>query len=51
MNVKFLLSNSESPFIMELYKNYKIEIVQASRNINSIGSRRSKINEVLIRNY
>lgn len=51
MNVKFLLSNSESSFIMELYKNYKIEIVQASRNINSIGSRRSKINEVLIRNY
>lgn len=35
---KFLLSNSSTPFIKDLYKDYKIETVQANRNINSIAS-------------
>ncbi|MCH8519905.1 MAG: DNA adenine methylase [Nanoarchaeota archaeon] len=49
--VKFLLSNSATDFIKELYKDYTIEIVEVPRNINSVGSKRGKVDEVLIRNY
>lgn len=49
--VKFLLSNSDTDFIRELYKDYKIEIVKVPRNINSDASKRGKVNEVLVRNY
>lgn len=49
--VKFLLSNSATPFIEELYKDYDIIYVKAKRNINSVGKSRGKINEVLVRNY
>ena len=49
--IKFLLSNSETEFILELYKDYKIEIVQAKRSINSKGHKRGAVNEVLVRNY
>lgn len=48
---KFLLSNSATDFIKALYQDYTIEIVRAGRNINSVGSKRGKIDEVLIRNY
>jgi DNA adenine methylase len=51
INCKFLLSNSATPFILNLYKEYKIEIVKANRSINSKASNRGKINEVLVRNY
>lgn len=49
--IKFLLSNSASPFILEQYKNYNIEIIKAKRAINSNGSKRGNVDEVLIRNY
>ncbi|MCB0192654.1 MAG: DNA adenine methylase [Anaerolineae bacterium] len=48
---KFLLSNSATSFIRELYKDYQITIVGASRAINSVPSGRGKIEEVLVRNY
>lgn len=48
---KYLLSNSATPFILSLYKGYKIETVFVNRNINSVGTKRGKIEEVLIRNY
>ena len=48
---KFLLSNSATPYIMELYKNYIIEIVRVNRPINSDSTKRGKIDEVLVRNY
>lgn len=50
-NVKFLLSNSATDFILELYKDYKIEIVKAKRAINSQGDKRGEVDEVLVRNY
>lgn len=50
-NVKFLLSNSSTQFITELYKDYNISIIKAKRSINSNGSKRGRIDEVLIRNY
>lgn len=49
--IKFMLSNSATEFIKELYKDYNISIVQAKRVINSDASKRGAIEEVLIRNY
>lgn len=50
---KFLLSNSDckDKFLDELYKDYRVERVQASRSINSKGTRRGKISELAVRNY
>ena len=45
------LSNSATPFIKELYKNYTIDIVSAKRSVNSKADKRGEIEEVLIRNY
>ncbi|MGI6525045.1 MAG: DNA adenine methylase [Bdellovibrionota bacterium] len=49
--VKWMLSNSAAPLIMELYKGFNIYKVKAARVINSKGSGRGKITEVLITNY
>lgn len=49
--VKFLLSNSSTEFIKELYKDYDIIPVNAKRSINSVGSDRGEVEEVLVRNY
>lgn len=55
--VKFLLSNSATKFIIDLYesKEFKskitIDIVKAKRSINSNGNKRGEVDEVLIRNY
>lgn len=49
--VRFLLSNSSSNFILELYKDYKIEFVGAKRSINANGDARGEVKEVLVRNY
>ena len=48
-----MMSNSSVPLIHELYADYAdtTVIVKASRNINSKGSERDKVNEVLIMNY
>lgn len=55
---QWLLSNSDTTnldtnnrFFDDLYENYTIERVRASRSINSKGSKRGQINELLIRNY
>lgn len=50
-NIKFLLSNSSAPFILDLYKDYRIEFVGANRSINSVSGKRGEINEILVRNY
>lgn len=50
--IKFLLSNSSSPQIRDLYEErYEIFTVKANRSINSIGSDRGEVDEFLIRNY
>lgn len=49
--IKFMLSNSETDAVRELYADFHIESVQATRAINSKGSRRGKIGELVIRNY
>ncbi|MCD5413615.1 MAG: DNA adenine methylase [Clostridiales bacterium] len=49
--VKFLLSNSATEYILDLYKDYKVEIIKAKRSINSKGDKRGEVDEVLVRNY
>jgi DNA adenine methylase len=51
-NVKFIVSNSNTDFINELYKEYTIDVIKANRSINSDGNnRRKSAEEVLIKNY
>lgn len=49
--VRFMVSNSNAPLILDLYSNYKIELVYATRAINSKGHQRGKIPEVIVTNY
>lgn len=46
-----ILSNSDTALIRELYADYRIEVLQARRAINSKGSGRAAIPELLILNY
>lgn len=49
--IKFMLSNSGTDFIKELYSGYDIKIVKAKRSINSRGDGRGQVEEVVVRNY
>lgn len=49
--VRFMLSNSSAPTILELYKNYNIDFVYATRAINSNSQKRGKIAEVIVTNF
>ena len=51
LGVKFLLSNSDTKLVNELYANYNIKKVFASRAINANADGRGKITEILVRNY
>lgn len=52
-NVKIMLSNSDTPFIRDLYKAkaFNITTIQAPRMINCKATKRGAVNEVLITNY
>lgn len=49
--IKFMLSNSATDFIKDLYKDYSVFIVKAKRAINADSNKRGEIEEVIIRNY
>ena len=49
--VRFLLSNSAAPWVLERYKEFSVDEVPARRSVNSKAERRGAINEVLVRNY
>ncbi|MBQ7136833.1 MAG: DNA adenine methylase [Bacilli bacterium] len=49
--VKVMLSNHNTPLINELYKDFNIHIIEAKRNINSKGTGRGKVEEVIVTNY
>ncbi len=58
IGIDFMLSNSDclgkngaDSFFDDLFIDYKIERVWASRNVNAISSKRGKLSELLIRNY
>jgi len=46
-----MLSNSDTKFIKDLYSEYNINFVQATRMINCNGDKRGKVNEVVVTNY
>lgn len=47
----FMQSNSYTPFILDLYSDYVINIIYAPRFVNCVGSERGKMAEVVITNY
>ena len=56
--VDFMLSNSDclgkdgtDRFFDDLFMDYRIERVWATRNVNAIASKRGKLTELLVRNY
>jgi len=49
--IRFMLSNSSVEFIKELYVDYIITPVLASRSVNSVASHRGAVEELIIRNY
>ena len=49
--VKWMVSNSNTTLIQELYRGFKVEPVGASRAINSKASKRGSVIELLIRNF
>lgn len=48
---KFMLSNSDTPFINELYGDYHIAKVKAPRAISCKGTGRKAVSEVVVTNY
>jgi len=48
---RVMLSNSDTPFIRDLYSGYDITVVTARRSINCRANGRSPVNELVIRNY
>ncbi len=48
---KCMLSNSDVPFIRDLYRQHNIDIVQAARAVSCNGRGRGKVAEVVVRNY
>ena len=58
INVPFMLSNSDclgrdgsDRFFDDLFEDYDINRVWASRSVNADGSKRGKLTEILVRNY
>jgi DNA adenine methylase len=46
-----MLSNSHTPFVLELYEDYRIEVVYARRAVNSNPEKRGDLKEVVVLNY
>lgn len=49
--IKFMLSNSDTEFIREIYSSYNRTSVKAKRAVNSVASKRGDVDELVIRNY
>lgn len=49
--VKVMISNANTQFINEIYKDFNLYIIKAKRSINSKGNNRGEIEEVIITNY
>lgn len=49
--VKCMLSNSDTPLIQELYKDFRVDIVMAPRLISRKASNRRPVREVIVRTY
>lgn len=50
-DIKCMLSNSDTPWLRELYKDMNVTTVQAGRSINSDGAKRGAVTELVVRTY
>ncbi len=48
---KVMLSNHNTPFIREIFKGFRFEIVKARRNVNSNAGGRGEVEEIVVLNY
>ena len=48
---RLMLSNSDVPFLRELYRGYQIDVVTATRAVNCDPTARGRVQELVIRNY
>lgn len=49
--IRFMLSNSYTDTVLELYDGFRIDVINAPRAISSTASGRGVVKEVLVRNY
>lgn len=49
--VRVMLSNSDCPFVRDLYREFTVHTIMATRAINSNAQRRGKITEVLVTSW
>ena len=48
---KCMLSNSDVPFVRELYRRHRIDVVRAPRAVSCNARKRGAVDEVVVRNY
>lgn len=48
---RLMLSNSDVPFVRELYREWRIDVVMAPRAVSCDGAKRQSVAEVVVRNY
>jgi DNA adenine methylase len=48
---RIMLSNSDTGTVRALYEGFRVDVVHASRSINSQGAKRGKVREVVVRNF
>jgi len=46
-----MLSNSHTPWVLDLYADWNLHVVQVRRAINSDGAKRGPVREVVVTNY
>ena len=51
LGIKFILSNSDTELVHNLYNSFQIRTVLAKRYINSKGNKRNAVKEVLVTNF
>jgi DNA adenine methylase len=50
-NGYFMLSNSNTPFIRDIFRGFNIKRIKALRSISAQGEQRGRVNELIIKNY